>query len=158
MASVKEDIIAVKSQLSCISNGIEHLTLSRMGRQVGEVCPVDPDIHVKTDSDGEDVSVAPATTAAAASSDPKQLDKSVTDSELNTSEVTFKAGVMETYDSASKDKTNSPKTPRKSARMDLFNLTDSNIDDIATQETQYPNLFVENTEFTEATELSQSMG
>ena len=68
---------------------------------------------------------------------------------------------MDTYDRASKDKTNSPKIPHKSARMELFNLTDSNIDDIDTQdtqETQDPNLFVENTEFTEATELSQSMG
>ena len=68
---------------------------------------------------------------------------------------------METYDRASKDKTNSPKLLCKSARMELFNLTDSNIDDTDTQDTQEmqdPNLFVENIEFTEATEPSQSMG
>ena len=60
MASVKKDFIDVKSELYCILNGIEHLTRTIMGREVGEVHTVDPDIHVKTDSDGEGMATAPS--------------------------------------------------------------------------------------------------
>ena len=66
---------------------------------------------------------------------------------------------MQTYKRAAKP--NSPKTPRTSARSNLFNLTDSNLEEPDTQpyaqETQDPNRFVEGTEYTECTEESQSL-
>ena len=86
------------------------------------------------------------------------MDKSVTESELNTSEVTFKPGVKQTYERAGRASTDSPITPRKSARLNLFNLTDSNPGEIDTQETQNPNLFVADTEYTEYSEASQTIG
>ena len=88
------------------------------------------------------------------------MDQSVTESELNTSEVTFKAGDMRTYVHAAKP--DSPKTPRKSSCTSLFNLTNSNIEypdtQTDTQETQDPDMYVADTEYTECTEQSQSLG
>ena len=159
MASVKKEVVSSKSELSCISNGIEHLTRLITGGQVGQVMRLDPDIHVKSDSDvegGAQVTAPPP--AVASTSGQQEMDRSVTESELNNSEVTFKPTDMQTYERAGKP--DLPKSPRKSARTSLFNLTDSNIEEDTqdTQETQDPNLFVDNTEFTEDTEPSQSMG
>ena len=53
MASVKKDVFSAKSELSCISNLIVRSTHLVRGRQVGEVTTLDPDIHVKSDSDVE---------------------------------------------------------------------------------------------------------
>ena len=133
MASINKDFIGVKWELS---SSIEHLTRMIMGREVGEVCTVDPEIHVKTDSDGEQVGMATAPPAVASTSNQKDMEKSLTDTELNTSEVTFKAGVMETYDRGEKAATKSPKIPHNSAGIELFNLTDSTIDNPATLQTQ----------------------
>ena len=164
MASVKKEVVSSKSELSCISNGMEHLTRLITGRQVGQVMRLDPDIHVKSDSDVEGAAQVTAPPPAVASTSGQQeMDRLVTESELNNSKVTFKPTDMQTYERAGKP--DLPKSPCNSARTGLFNLTDSNMEDPdtqedtqETQETQDPNLFVENTQFTEATEPSQSMG
>ena len=86
MVSVKNDVISAKSELSCISNGIEHLTHLIRGRQVGEVTTLDPDIHVKSDSDVEGAAEVTAPPPAVACTSSQQvMDQSVTESELNTS-------------------------------------------------------------------------
>ena len=93
-------------------------------------------------------------------SDQKEMEKSLTESEHNTSEVTFKVGVMETYDRGEKATTKSTKIPRNSARMELFYLTDSTIDHpdtLQTQKTHDPNLFVTDTEYTEYSEPLQTL-
>ena len=128
---------------------------------MGEVTTLDLDIHVKSDSDVEGAAEVTAPPPAVASTSGQQeMDRSVTESELNTSEVTFKAGDMQTYVRAAKP--DSPKTPRKSSRTSLFNLTDSNIEypdtQTDTQETQEPNMYVADTEYTECTEPSKSLG
>ena len=128
---------------------------------MGQVTTLDPDIHVKSDSDIEGAAEVNAPPPAVASTSGQQeMDWLVTESELNTSEVTFKAGAMQTYECAAKP--DSPKTPCKSARTNLFNLTDSNIEypdtQPDTQETHDPNMYVADTEYTECTEQSQSLG
>ena len=106
---------------------------------VGEVTTLDPDIHVKSDSDVEGTAEVTAPPPAVASTSGQQeMDRSVTESKLNTSEVTFKAGDMQTYVPAAKP--DSPKTPRKSSRTSLFNLTDSNI-----EYPEDPNMYVADT-------------
>ena len=99
VAAVKKDLVGIKSNLTCISTSIDNLSRMIVGRQLGELSMAqgDSNVHVKTDSEGDDVAVGVQSETVASTSRQEG-----TDSDLNTSEVTFKPGSMITYERTEK--------------------------------------------------------
>ena len=146
VASIRNDVLTMKAQVSSVLAGIEQLTCSLLGRQLGEVQLLPENVEVKSDSDQDHPTTPPVCSTSrkntSSSASPSgHVDTAATDSELNLSEVTFKHDEMVTYKRNEKQALDSPQNPIK-----LFNFFDTTLEDnVDSQETQDPTTFVADT-------------
>ena len=167
IASIRNDVLGMKAQVSSVAAAIEQLSCSLIGRHLGDLQLMPGNLEVKSNSDqGHPTTPAVSSTSCRKNTSPtdypsQHSDTGGTESQLNSSDVTIKHTEMVTYERTRnvKEALNSPRAAKKPNPMKLFDLKDTTLEDLHmdSQETQDPTNFIADTEYTEGSH-SPSIG